>query len=94
MGRAEPPSPYLKFTPPSNLPNFVAAIVALTLEEKLAGRKQIKALEAQRSQRGRSPFDTQDQVDKPPEDWVANLEWKRGQPVPAKRHFTIRWRLT
>jgi adenine-specific DNA-methyltransferase len=37
-----------------------AATTALTLEEKLAGQKQIKALEAQRNQKRRSLFDAQD----------------------------------
>ncbi|MDZ7581227.1 MAG: hypothetical protein U5R30_11550 [Deltaproteobacteria bacterium] len=40
-----------------------AATTALTLEEKLAGQKQIKALEAQRNQKRRSLFDAQDEVD-------------------------------
>ena len=34
--------------------------------DKLAGQKQIKALEAQRNQKRRSLFDAQDQVDRQP----------------------------
>ena len=48
-----------------------AATVALTLEEKLAGQKQIKALEAQRSQKRKSLFDAQDQIDKQRDELIA-----------------------
>jgi adenine-specific DNA-methyltransferase len=41
-----------------------AATAALTLEEKLAGQRQIKGLEAQRNQKRRSLFDAQDEVDR------------------------------
>ena len=41
-----------------------AATTALTLEEKLAGQKQIKALEAQRNEKRRSLFDAQDDVER------------------------------
>lgn len=41
-----------------------AATTALTLEEKLTGQRQIKALEAQRNQKRRTLFDAQDEVDK------------------------------
>ena len=70
------------------------ATVALTLEEKLACQKQIKVLEAQRSQGRRSLFDAQDQVDKQREDLIANIEGKLAQQISAKSLFTIRWRLT
>jgi len=39
------------------------ATAALTLEDKLAAQKQIRALEAQRNQKRRSLFDAQDKVD-------------------------------
>src|SRR5262249_14453738 len=38
-----------------------AATTALTLEEKLAGQKQIKALEVQRNEKRKALFDAQDQ---------------------------------
>ena len=69
------------------------AVVALTLEEKLAGQKQIKALEAQRSQRRRSLFDAQDQVDKQREGLIANIEGKLTQKNSLQQLFTIRWRI-
>ena len=40
-----------------------AATVALTLEEKLAGQKAVKALEAERSTKRRTLFDEQDRID-------------------------------
>lgn len=70
-----------------------AATTALTLEEKLAGQKQIKALEAQRGQRRRSLFDAQDQVDKQREDLIAVIEGKLTQKSEMKKLFAIRWKL-
>jgi adenine-specific DNA-methyltransferase len=71
-----------------------AAVVALTLEEKIAGQKQIKALEAQRAQKRRSLFDAQDQVDKQREELIASIEGKLTQRSGLQKLFTIRWRLT
>ena len=71
-----------------------AAVVALTLEEKIAGQKQIKALEAQRAQKRRSLFDAQDQVDKQREELIATIEGKLTQRSGLQKLFTIRWRLT
>jgi len=68
-----------------------AATGALTLEEKLAGQKQIKALESQRNDKRRSLFDAQDKVDKQREELIANIEGKLTQQVSLSRLFTIRW---
>lgn len=68
-----------------------AATAALTLEEKLAGQKQIKALESQRNEKRRTLFDAQDKVDKQREDLIANIEGKLSQEVSLSRLFTIRW---
>jgi len=68
-----------------------AATFALTLEEKLAGQKQIKALESQRSQKRRSLFDAQDDVDKRREQFIAQIEGKLQQKVEIKTLFSIRW---
>src|ERR1039457_6522555 len=70
-----------------------AATTALTLEEKLAGQKQIKALEAQRSQRRRSLFDAQDAVDKQRDQLIATIEGKLTQKSELKKLFAIRWKL-
>jgi ERCC4-related helicase len=70
-----------------------AATLALTLEEKLAGQRQIKALEAQRSQKRRSLFDAQDDVDRQREKLIAQIEEKLTQKSELQRLFTIRWKL-
>ncbi|MCI0424092.1 MAG: DEAD/DEAH box helicase, partial [Acidobacteria bacterium] len=71
-----------------------AATTALTLEEKLAGQKQIKALEAQRNQKRRSLFDAQDQVDKEREELIAVIEGKLKQATTMQRLFILRWKLS
>ena len=71
-----------------------AATAALTLEEKLAGQKQIKALEAQRNQKRRSLFDAQDEVDRQREALIAKIEGKLQQTTELVDLFDIRWRLT
>lgn len=68
-----------------------AAAVALTLEEKLAGQKQVKALEAQRNQKRRSLFDAQDQVDTQREELITSIEDKLEQKLESKGLFSIRW---
>ena len=70
-----------------------AATTALTLEEKLAGQKQIKALEAQRNQKRRSLFDAQDQVDKQREELIAVIEGKLNQATTLQPLFMLRWNL-
>jgi ERCC4-related helicase len=70
-----------------------AATAALTLEEKLAGQKQIKALEAQRNQKRRSLFDAQDEVDRQREQLIAQIEGKLTQKSELQHLFTIAWRL-
>jgi len=69
------------------------AVIAVTLEEKITGQKQIKALEAQRSQRRRTLFDAQDEVDLQRERLIANIEGKLTQRADLKPLFTLRWRL-
>jgi len=71
-----------------------AATTALTLEEKLAGQKQIKALESQRNEKRRSLFEAQDKVDQQREELIANIEGKLIQRTSLKELFTLRWCLT
>ena len=71
-----------------------AATTALTLEEKLAGQKQVKALESQRNERRRSLFEAQDKVDQQRETLIATIEGKLTQNASSSELFTIRWRLT
>ncbi|MBI3374648.1 MAG: DEAD/DEAH box helicase [Betaproteobacteria bacterium] len=70
-----------------------AATMALTLEEKLAGQKTIKVLEAQRNQKRRSLFDAQDQVDRQREEIIANIEGKLAQKTERRELLSLRWRL-
>lgn len=70
-----------------------AATTALTLEEKLAGQKQIKSLEAVRNQKRRSLFDAQDEIDRQRAELIAQIEGKLQQKVGLVPLFTIRWSL-
>ncbi len=62
-----------------------------TLEEKLAGQKQIKALESQRNSKRRALFDAQDEVDQRREQLISDIEGKLRQTVTDTEVFTIRW---
>jgi hypothetical protein len=68
-----------------------AATAALTLDEKLAGQKAVKALEAERNTKRRSLFDAQDRIDVQREDLIASIEGKLEQQVSEMELFTIRW---
>lgn len=70
-----------------------AATVALTLEEKLAGQKQIKALEGQRNAKRKSLFEAQDEVDARREHLIADIEGKLAQKASLMEVLSIRWRL-
>lgn len=70
-----------------------AATVALTLEEKLAGQRLVKALEGERSAKRRSLFDAQDKIDEQRTELIAQIEGKLEQKVDLQSLFTIRWRL-
>jgi len=70
-----------------------AATVALTLEEKLAGQKAVKALEAERSSKRRSLFDAQDKIDEQRTELIAQIEGKLEQQINVQPLFTIRWRV-
>jgi len=63
----------------------------LTLEDKLAGQKQIKSLEAQRNLKRRTLFDAQDHVDKQRDELISQIEGKLNQKAWAEQLFTLRW---
>jgi adenine-specific DNA-methyltransferase len=65
----------------------------LGLEEKLAGQKHIKALEAQRHQKRRSLFDAQDEVDRQRDALIAQIEAKLAQKTELRVLFALRWAL-
>jgi adenine-specific DNA-methyltransferase len=66
---------------------------ALTLEEKLAGQKQIKTLESRRNEKRHSLFEAQDRVDHQREELIANIEGKLTQRSDLTELFTLRWSL-
>ena len=70
-----------------------AATLALTLEEKLAGQKQVKTLEAHRNQKRRALFDAQDEIDRQRGHLIVQIEGKLAQTTTLEHLFTIRWRL-
>jgi len=70
-----------------------AASAATTLEEKLEGQKQIKALETHRKERRRSLFDAQDAIDDKRESLIATIEGKLKSESADEKLFTIRWTL-
>jgi adenine-specific DNA-methyltransferase len=70
-----------------------SATVALTLEEKLAGQKQIKSLETLRSQKRRNLFDAQDDVEAKRDLFIKSLEAKLTQNTQNEELFCIRWSL-
>jgi len=70
-----------------------AATTALTLEEKLAGQKAIKALEAERAAKRRTLFDAQDRIDAQRAELIAQIEGKLEQKIDTCPLFTVRWRL-
>jgi adenine-specific DNA-methyltransferase len=70
-----------------------AANAAALLEEKLAGQKQIKALESQRNEKRRSLFDAQDEVDANREKLIASIEAKLTQKTVQTQLFSVRWSL-
>jgi adenine-specific DNA-methyltransferase len=70
-----------------------AATAALTLEEKLAGQKQVKALEFQRNAKRRALFDAQDDIDCRREQLITEMEGKLQQYVSQAGLFSIRWKL-
>lgn len=70
-----------------------AAATALTLEDKLASQKQIKAVESQRNDKRRSLFEAQDAIDQQREDLIGKIEGKLSQQACYDSLFTIRWKL-
>jgi adenine-specific DNA-methyltransferase len=68
-----------------------AATSALTLEEKLAGQKAVKALESERNAKRRSLFDAQDRIDTQRGEMIAAIEGRLEQVVEVEPLFTIRW---
>ena len=58
--------------------------------EKLAGEKEVKALESQRNAKRRALFDAQDDIDRRREQLIVEIEGKLQQRVSQKALFSIR----
>jgi len=71
-----------------------AATAASTLEEKLAGQKQVKALESQRNTKRRALFDAQDDIDRRREQVIAEIEGNLQQKSELQTLFSFHWQLT
>jgi adenine-specific DNA-methyltransferase len=72
----------------------LSASAAATLEDKLAGQRQIKAFEAERNRKRRSLFDAQDEVDRQREALITTIERKLNQETTFQPVFLVRWRLS
>jgi ERCC4-related helicase len=70
-----------------------AATAAVDLQSKLAGQKQVKALEMQRNQQRRSLFDAQDEVDRQRDELIAQIEGQLAQKSDLQCLFKVRWNL-
>ncbi len=68
-----------------------AATLSLTLEDKLAGQKQIKLLEGQRNAKRKSLFEAQDEVDQRRERLIAEIEGKLSQRAESTTLLHVRW---
>lgn len=69
------------------------AKAALTLEQKLAGQRTVKALESKRANKRRSLFEAQDEIDARRDALIADIEDKLKRQTETQRLFTVRWRL-
>lgn len=70
-----------------------AATLALTLEDKLAGQKQVKSIESQRNEKRKKLFDAQDEIDRKRGELIAEIEGKLKQEVFLSEVFKISWTL-
>ena len=72
-----------------------AAVAAPSLEAKLAGQKEIKALESQRGQKRRSLFDAQDEIERQRDEFgLLRHEFHQLiQTVSSREILWIRWKL-
>ncbi len=65
----------------------------MTLEERLTGQKQIKAIEAVRGKGRRAFFDAQDEIGRRREQLINEIERKLQQKVISEQPFATRWKV-
>ncbi len=71
-----------------------AASAGLTLEDKIAGQRQVKKLESERNDKRRKLFAAQDEIEQRRDKLIASVEAKLEQRVSLERLLSIRWRVT
>lgn len=65
----------------------------LKLEEKIQAQRQIKDLEGKRSDKRKTLYEAQDEVDVRKESLISNIEGKLRQNITNKELFTIKWKI-
>ena len=65
----------------------------MSLEEKLASQKRMKALESERNSRRRALFESQDEIDRKRGELIAQLEAQLTQKVTSECLFSVPWRV-
>jgi adenine-specific DNA-methyltransferase len=70
-----------------------AARIVVSLEEKLASQKRMKALESERNNRRRALFESQDEIDSKRGALIAQLEAQLTQKVTSECLFSVPWRV-
>jgi adenine-specific DNA-methyltransferase len=70
-----------------------SARIALSLEDKLASQKRVKALESERNNRRRALFESQDEIDRKRGELIASLESQLVQKVQTTLVFVVNWRV-
>jgi len=68
-------------------------IAAASLEEKLAGQKQLKTLEQTRNRKRRDLYDAQDAIDARRDEMIAGIERQLEASDTLQPVFAVRWRL-
>lgn len=69
------------------------ALAAVTLDEKLAAQKEVKALEKERSDKRRALFQAQDEIDAQRDKIIEETEDRMTQKIDIAELFCIRWRI-
>lgn len=70
-----------------------AVSAALTLEDKLAGQKQLKKLESERNEKRRKLFVAQDEIEQRRDKLIESVQAKLEQKVTLEQLISIRWRI-
>jgi len=65
----------------------------LKLEEKIQAQRQIKDLEGKRSDKRKTLYEAQDEVDVRKETLISNIEGKLKQNITGKELFIIKWKI-